>query len=292
MPTISRLFGKLTTLIKAILVAIYNSIMNWAASTRARDPSECFSSSMIHPSDPAVRAKIKYLHRGYEDEERYKKMILAVIGYTMVTYDGLASVINQIRFCEENDIAGAYVELGTWKGGSFAVMAQANLAYGKLPRHMHGFDSFQGLPAPRADKDFDSYVAETFKITREQSDGSLKPIGALLSEQSDVEVVLEKVGYPRDHVHLHAGWFQDTVPVVGPKIGPIAILRLDGDLYESYLIALDHLWDQVVIGGFVIFDDWVYKGCRDAVTEFFAKRGLHEYICYADATVRYVRKSG
>ena len=291
MPSISRSFGQLTTLIKAISVAVYNSIINWTRTQRQRDPAECFSSDMIHISDPAVRAKIGYLRRGYEGEERYQQMILAVTGYTMVTYDGLVSVIDQVRFCEENNIPGAFVELGTWKGGSFTVMAQANLAYGKTRRRMHGFDSFQGLPAPRADKDFDEMVGETFKITREQADGSLIPIGALLSEQSDVEVLLAKVGYPRGEVQLHAGWFQDTVPVAAPTIGPIAILRLDGDLYESYMIALDHLWDNVVVGGFVIFDDWVYKGCRDAVREFFNKRGLHEYICYADATVRYIRKS-
>lgn len=291
MALISRSLGQIGTLIKAVLVAIYNSIMNWTHAKRLRDPSERFSSTMIHVADPAVRANIGYLRRGYEDEERYQQMILAVTGYTMVTYDGLVSVIDQIRFCEENSIPGAFVELGTWKGGSFAVMAQANLAYGKSRRRMHGFDSFQGLPAPRADKDFDEMVGDTFKITREQADGSLKPIGALLSEQCDVEVLLAKVGYPRGEVQLHAGWFQDTVPVAAPKIGPIAILRLDGDLYESYMIALDHLWDSVVGGGFVIFDDWVYRGCRDAVNEFFNKRGLREYICYADATVRYVRKS-
>jgi hypothetical protein len=291
MPSISRSLGQVRVLVKAVLVAIYNAIINWTRAKRLRDPSEIFSSNMIHVADPAVRANIGYLHRGYEDEERYQEMILSVTGYTMVTYDGLVSVIDQVRFCEENNISGAFVELGTWKGGSFAVMAQANLAYGKSRRLLHGFDSFQGLPAPRADKDFDEMVGEAFKITREQADGSLKPIGSLLSEQSDVEVLLAKVGYPRSEVRLHAGWFQDTVPVAAPKIGPIAILRLDGDLYESYMIALDHLWDNVVVGGFVIFDDWVYRGCRDAVREFFNKRGLHEYICYADATVRYLRKS-
>ena len=291
MLTLMRVLNHVLILAKAILVAFYNSIINWTRSTRISNPAECFASDMIHFSDPAVKAKLGYLRRGYEDEGRYQQMVLAVTGYTMVTYDGLVSVADQVRFCEENNIPGAFVELGTWKGGSFAVMAQANLAYGKSRRRMHGFDSFQGLPAPRADKDFDEMVGDTFKITREQADGSLKPIGALLSEQSDVEVLLAKVGYPRSEVQLHAGWFQDTVQVVAPKIGPIAILRLDGDLYESYMIALDHLWDNVAVGGFVIFDDWVYRGCRDAVNEFFNKRGLREYVCYADATVRYVRES-
>lgn len=287
---ILRVGSHIFVLVRAILVAVYNSVFEWTRSKRRLKPDECFSSGMINLADPAVKSKLKFLHRGYRDEEKYQQMMLGVSGHTMVTYDGLLSLIEQVRFCEDADIPGAYVELGTWKGGSLAVIAQANLAFGKTRRQLHGFDSFQGLPAPRADKDFDEMVASTFNITREKSDGSLAPIGSLLSAQADVEGLLSRVGYPSDMIRLHAGWFQDTVPVAAQGIESIAILRLDGDLYDSYMIGLDHLWDKVVVGGFVIFDDWVYRGCRDAVTEFFDKRARHEFICYADATVRYVRK--
>jgi hypothetical protein len=247
---------------------------------------------MIHLSDPRVKSKMKYLKRGYADEDRFQKMILAVEKNTMATYDGMASLIDQIRFCEENGIAGAFVELGTWKGGCMGLMAQTNLAYGKQRRMLHGFDSFEGLPRPRADKDYDGFVQDELKLSLAQSDGKLTAIGALLSESSDVEQLLARIGYPADHVRLHVGWFQDTIPVVKDDIGPIAILRMDGDFYDSYMIGLEHLWDRVVPGGFVIFDDWILRGCREAVGEFFAAHEIHEYICYADATVRYVRKTG
>ena len=148
----------------------------------------------------------------------------------------------------------------------------------------------KGLPAPRADKDFEPLIEQSFKITREQSDGSLAPIGELVASQADAEQLLRKIGYPADMVKFHVGWFQDTVPRAAAQIGPIAILRLDGDLYESYMVALDHLWDHVVTGGFVIIDDWVFKGCREAVTEFFAKRNVRSYLNSADATVKYVQK--
>jgi O-methyltransferase len=111
------------------------------------------------------------------------------------------------------------------------------------------------------------------------------------STQSDAETLLNKIGYPANNVKFHVGWFQNTVPESAKSIGKIAILRIDGDLYESYRVALDHLWDHVVPGGFVIFDDWVYKGCRDAVSEFFRERSIKSYISYSDATVRYIQKS-
>ena len=171
------------------------------------------------------------------------------------------------------------------------LMAQANLAFGKERRELHGFDSFEGLPRPRADKDYDQFVSGELKLSEAQSDGKLEAIGALLSDSSDVEQLLAKIGYPANKVHLHVGWFQDTIPIVKDQIGPIAILRMEGDFYDSYMIGFQHLWEKVVPGGFVIFDDWILKGCREAVQDFFATRGIKEYISYADATVRYVRKS-
>ena len=62
------------------------------------------------------------------------------------------------------------------------------------------------------------------------------------------------------------GWFQDTVPK--NNHGPIAILRLDGDLYASTKICLEHLYKKVVPGGFIIIDDYGLAGCKKAVDEF------------------------
>ena len=73
-----------------------------------------------------------------------------------------------------------------------------------------------------------------------------------------------------------------------PAIGPIAILRLDGDWYASTKICLEHLYDQVVSGGFVIVDDYgTYEGCRKAVDEFLAARGLHVFLSHVDPDCRY-----
>ncbi|KMW58587.1 Macrocin-O-methyltransferase [Candidatus Rhodobacter oscarellae] len=53
----------------------------------------------------------------------------------------------------------------------------------------------------------------------------------------------------------------------------MALLRLDGDLYESTMDALTALYDKVCPGGIVIIDDWgVLPPCRKAVQDFFAGR--------------------
>jgi len=154
---------------------------------------------------------------------------------------------------------------------------------------IHGFDSFQGIPLPRRDKDDMSWARQAMQLTDDQCDGSLVPAKQLIGPKADVEATLAKTGYPRDHVQLHEGWFQDTLPVA--KIDKIAVLRLDGDLYDSYVVALDHLYDKVQPGGFVIFDDWILEGCRRAVTEFFERRNIHPYLCQVDESVRYFQKT-
>jgi hypothetical protein len=66
---------------------------------------------------------------------------------------------------------------------------------------------------------------------------------------------------------FHPGWFQDTLP--DADVPPIAFLRLDGDLYESTLCCLEHLYNRVSPGGCVYLDDYSLPGCRRAFEDFF-----------------------
>ena len=260
-----------------------------AAPMDAHPKDQVFSSRYITLWDAAKFSDI--LERGYRDEHILKAMAQKVSPYTMVGYEGVATLIDQARYCEEQNIPGAFVEIGTCKGGCLGAMAHANLVFGKTRREIHGFDSFEGIPKPRADKDDMGWAIGQMNMSLQDCDGGLEPVNILVAAQSDVETLFNNLDYPRDHLHLHVGWFQDTVPPAAPKLGPIAILRLDGDLYESYTVPLEHLWDLVVPGGFVVIDDWVLKGCRDAVTEFFQKRGIQPYLSYADHSVRYLQKT-
>jgi O-methyltransferase len=254
----------------------------------AHPKDQVFSSRYIALWDAAKFADV--LQRGYRDEHILKAMAQKVSPYTMVGYEGVATLIDQARYCEDENISGAFVEIGTHKGGCLGAMAHANLVFGRSRREIHGFDSFEGIPKPRADKDDMDWAVNEMRLNLRDCDGALQPANTLVAAQSDVEALFDSINYPREHLHLHVGWFQDTIAPAAAKIGPIAILRLDGDLYDSYTIPLEHLWDLVVPGGFVVMDDWVLKGCRDAVTEFFNKRGIRPYLSCADHSVRYLQK--
>jgi len=250
-----------------------------------------FPTALIHVNDYWTMERWKFLWRGYDGESEFKQMIDVVRDNTMVTYDGQLTLLSQARYCEENNIPGDYVEMGSWKGGCIGLMALANLKYGKNRRTIHAFDSFEGLPGPN-DKDFDDHFVDVFKIKKKDNAWEKEPIRDLVASQRDVEsLVLDRIHYPQEKTRMYAGWFQDTLPAAAENIGQIAILRLDGDLYVSYMVSLEYLYKKVVKGGFVIIDDWIFKGCRDAVNEFFTRNGATTpYLSTSDATTRYFRK--
>ena len=74
-------------------------------------------------------------------------------------------------------------------------------------------------------------------------------------------------------------WFQNTVPIDAGKLGPIALLRLDGDWYDSTKICLEHLYPLLSPGGIIIMDDyWTWEGCRKATDEYRDKFNINSLI--------------
>lgn len=208
----------------------------------------------------------------------------------MVSFEKLVPLYQQVVYCERNDIRGAFVECGVWKGGCVGLMALANLRHGAEHRALHLFDSFCGIPEPDEDKDGAAAVAFA-RGAGAGTKGALKAIPDQYGGVGTLEInrdLLASLGYPAEKLHFHEGWFQDTVPRDAIGIGPIAILRLDGDWYDSTKICLDHLVKSVVAGGFVIIDDYgAYDGCRRAVDEFLAALPRRPYLHHLDRWGRY-----
>jgi O-methyltransferase len=254
----------------------------------------CFHSNFIGIDHPVTRGRWDMLQRyssPSDDEKLTKEWITKIWGYTMVTYDGLLSLVSQVRYCEEAGIPGVYVETGCHRGGASALMGKASLHYGGKPRAVHVFDSFEGLPQPDAKKDVDEWIADEWKIPVELHQGKMIATGSLAgATEEDVRTVFAALGFPLDHLHAHRGWFCDTLPVVAPALDQIAILRLDGDLYSSTMDALTHLYPKVVVGGFVVIDDYNVTGARQAVTDYLKGLSRPPFISRADGAVAYFVK--
>jgi hypothetical protein len=223
---------------------------------------------------------------GYEEEDEIKQAVRVVRSHAWVSFEKLATLWQQVRHLDRYAIPGAFVECGVYKGGSVGMMALAHRQSCPTPhRELHLFDSFEGLPEPKAELDGEAAVA----FSNGKGSGALKSTGKCVGTLDDNKRLLEDaIGYPTHLIRYHQGWFQDTIPCDAPGLGPIALLRLDGDWYESTKIALDHLYDKVVPGGFVIEDDYgFYEGSRRAVDEFLKARGRPVYLHHVDAAARY-----
>ena len=194
-------------------------------------------------------------------------LLIKVAPYSLEnSYGVLSNAYDLANDIEKRKIPGAYVECGVWKGGCAATMAAVAHRYGS-GRTTWYFDSFEGMPEP----------TENDARGRGKT-GTMQDImgDVLKASVSDVEdVVFNKLHLPHEKNIIVKGWFQDTLPQNKKAIGQIAILRLDGDWYESTMTALNELYNQVVPGGYVIIDDYgAWEGCRKAVHEFRDKHGI------------------
>jgi len=193
------------------------------------------------------------------DEERENGLSWPVNALTMVGQRRLDNVRDCVEEILRNEVPGALVECGVWRGGASIFMAGVVAAH-EVRRRIYLCDSFQGLPKPE-------HAADAGDRHWQWND----VLG--VSEQT-VRDNFQRFHLWSDDIKLVPGWFSDTLPTL--QTGPIALLRADGDLYASTRQILDSLYDQVSPGGFVIIDDYHLPCCRQAVDEFRLERGITE----------------
>lgn len=191
--------------------------------------------------------------------------------------------LDNLHFCVEDVLArgvpGDLMETGVWRGGAAILMRGILKAHGVTDRVVWAADSFEGLPPP---------------------DGERYPLDARLdfSGFAELAVSLEQVqknfrayNLLDDQVRFLKGWFRDTLP--GAPVGRLAVLRLDGDLYESTIDGLKHLYPKLSPGGYCIVDDYnEIPACKQAVADYRAQHGIRDEIVPIDWSGVFWRKSG
>jgi len=185
-----------------------------------------------------------------------------------------------------NKVPGDVVELGVWKGGMAMFMKLIMDFYrsNRLTGNRHGpaiqddidrclwlFDAFDFFPAPRPD--FDGLInakdLEIHSLTKLLYNAPVTP-----EEVRDNFLNLGLMGSDRCDLKIVKGEFRETVPAA--NMGPLAILRIDCDYYDSVMYCLESLYDRVSPGGYVVLDDYnnTVIGCNQAVHDFRSKRGI------------------
>ncbi|HTB32155.1 MAG TPA: TylF/MycF/NovP-related O-methyltransferase [Bacteroidia bacterium] len=197
---------------------------------------------------------------------------------TMVGMKRLNNVEYCIREAIKNNVEGDLIELGVWRGGTVILMRALLKELGSTDRIVWVADSFNGLPPPNPDK----YPAD--------KGDKFSKYGELAIPEKDVIHNFEKYGLLDDQVKFLKGWFKDTLPVA--PIKKLALLRLDGDMYESTMDGLVNLYPKLSIGGYIIIDDWgAVPSCKKAVEDYRKEHQITDEIIPIDWTGVYWKKT-
>lgn len=174
------------------------------------------------------------------------------------------------------NIPGAIVECGVWRGGMIAGMATVL----GPERDYYLYDSYEGLPDAGQ---YDGQKAIDYQ-NEPDKEGYFDNCTA---EISFAQEAMKKAGI--NNANFVKGWFKDTAPTHDSN-AKIAVLRLDGDWYDSIMECLVHFYDHIVEGGLIILDDYyVWDGCTRAVHDFLSERKLplrirefNNVLCYIE----------
>jgi O-methyltransferase/8-demethyl-8-(2,3-dimethoxy-alpha-L-rhamnosyl)tetracenomycin-C 4'-O-methyltransferase len=208
------------------------------ADTIYRDPS-------IHPESKGK----------YESELRAEGRDWPSRAHSMAGLQRLGNVRELAQRVIDEGIPGDFIETGVWRGGCCILMRGVLAANAVTSRKVYVADSFDGLPPPRPDK-FAHDEGLNFHIYRE-----------LAVSLEQVKDNFARYGLLDDQVTFIKGTFTETLPSL--DAGPFALLRLDGDLYESTYVALESLYPKLSPGGFVIIDDYgAIPACSVAVQDY------------------------
>lgn len=191
----------------------------------------------------------------------------AVKEYTLTSPERVFGLSESVKYVVANQIPGALVECGVWKGGSVLAALRTLLSCKNTERDVYLFDTFREMPKP-GEKDIDWSGASALEdYERYHRDSRLGSSGHVWLDE--VRSRIATTGYPSGRVHFVQGRVEETLPAEAP--GEIALLRLDTDWYESTLHELVHLYPRLVAGGVLIVDDYGhFEGARQAVDEYFA----------------------
>lgn len=202
--------------------------------------------------------------------------------YHLYNSNNILNVIYWWEYFREinfHEIQGDIVECGVGRGRSLITLASINRLisnyYGVEKRRIFALDSFEGFPDPTP---FD-----TSPRNPKRGDWSNSPNNQFEYSPDAIKKILKKAEVDEDILFIK-GFFDKTTKNIATQ--SIAILHLDGDLYESIRDPLNNLWNKMSIGGIIVLDDYLFEsaedesfpGARKAVMDFLEENKSFEYL--------------
>jgi len=217
--------------------------------------------------------------RAYDPKQREQGQDWPSRAESMIGLRRMDNIQQCIATIIADDVPGDLIETGVWRGGA-CIFMRANLkAWGDTQRKVWVADSFEGLPPPSA-----KYAAD--------AGDKLHQYSGLAVGLQQVKHNFERYGLLDDRVEFLVGWFKDTLPTA--PLDKLALARLDGDMYESTIQAIEALYPRLSPGGFLIIDDFGSHASQagQAIHDYRKEHGITDEIVPVDDFGAYWRKSG
>ncbi len=202
-------------------------------------------------------------HPTYEEAKRLVGKDWPAQAHSMAGVARLKNLADLVCRVLDNGIVGDFIETGVWRGGCCILMKGILTAYNDTTKKVFVADSFEGLPEPAPEK----YPVD--------AGGLLHVYDQLRVSEEQVRQNFGRYELLDDRVVFVKGFFSDTLSKLEPTA--LSLIRLDGDMYESTIVALNELYPRLAPGGFIIVDDYgALAQCKEAVDDF---RLTHSISC-------------
>jgi hypothetical protein len=229
--------------------------------------------------DLLMKSILGMIHKddNYNEQTRMEGLDWPTRAHSMIGWKRLDNVRELTEAVVNEGIPGDFIETGVWRGGACILMRGILAAYGIEDRSVYLADSFQGLPPPNKEQ----FPMDTTLNLHEHA--------CLAVSMEQVKANFELYGLLDHNAQVIKGWFKDTLPLLGDS--RFAVIRLDGDYYESTIQGLNALYPLLSPGGFIIVDDYgIIEPCRRATQDYRSEHSIQVPIQRIDTAGIWWRK--
>jgi len=199
---------------------------------------------------------------------------------TMAGVHRLRHLASCVATLVRDGVPGDLAEAGAWRGGSCILMRGVLKVLEQHDRLLWVADSFAGFP----EQDY------TLARTGNPAETTSYQFPLIAVDLPQVRANFARYGLLDEQVRFVPGWFHETLPTL--PVDTLALIRLDGDLYDSTWAALSALYPRLSPGGYCVVDDYGdVTACREAVTAYRHENAITEPIEWIDTDAVFWRKS-
>lgn len=206
-------------------------------------------------------------------DDEFAILMKLVREYSLLPWEASFMNYQAAKWVATQGIPGDVVECGVFKGGSIVMFAKVFERLDKdfKNRKFWLFDTFEGMAPPTERDASDAGPADKEYRMSLKKDGTS---GWCRQPLEEVEAYIRRNTENLNVVYVK-GKVEETLAKDVNRPERIAILRLDTDFYESTKAEMEFLYPRLVPNGVLIVDDYSFwKGCKEAVDEFFAANNI------------------